>query len=164
MIIVVIMRIAVVPRGMIGGGAGRRPRSNPNVTAAAERSVDCTETAERRIRDGHNNGRAMDQPKLVRDRIPEIIRLHGQTPIVRPAARDEYGRLLRAKLVEEVDEFLCSDDPEELADVLEVLLALADDVGVGPDRLERLRSTKALNCGRFAQRLVWLGNHGSRLS
>jgi predicted house-cleaning noncanonical NTP pyrophosphatase (MazG superfamily) len=100
----------------------------------------------------------MSQAKLVRDKIPQMIRDTGVEPLTRAAGTTEYRRLLRAKLVEEVDEFLASDDPHELADVLEVLLALADDLGVDRGHLESLRKAKAFERGGFANRIVWLGN------
>lgn len=100
----------------------------------------------------------MSRVKLVRDRIPEIIRSAGEQPMVRVAAPDEYRKLLRAKLVEEVEEFLESDDPAELADVLEVLLALAAELDVDRERLEQMRAAKARERGGFAERVVWLGN------
>ncbi|HEY5986539.1 MAG TPA: nucleoside triphosphate pyrophosphohydrolase [Streptosporangiaceae bacterium] len=101
----------------------------------------------------------MSQSKLVRDKIPAIIRAKGQHAITRVANAEEYGLLLRAKLSEEVAEFLASDDdPEELADILEVLFALAEYVGTGPEQLEKLRAVKALERGGFAGRIVWSGN------
>jgi hypothetical protein len=46
------------------------------------------------------------------------------------ADADEYRTSLKAKLREEVQEFLDSDDdPEDLADILEVLHALAEHGG-----------------------------------
>jgi predicted house-cleaning noncanonical NTP pyrophosphatase (MazG superfamily) len=95
--------------------------------------------------------------KLVRDKIPEIIRDSGAEPVTWVAGAAEYRGLLRAKLVEEVDEFLASEDPNELADVLEVLLALANDLGVDRDHLEMLRASKAFERGGFADRIVWSG-------
>ncbi len=100
----------------------------------------------------------MSQAKLVRDKIPQIIRDTGAEPVTRVADVEEYRKLLRAKLVEEVEEFLSSDDPNELADVLEVLLALAGDLGVDQDHLEKLRTAKAVQRGGFADRIVWSGN------
>lgn len=100
----------------------------------------------------------MSEAKLVRDKIPQIIRDAGDEPIIRVADADEYRVLLRAKLVEEVDEFLDSDDPYELADVLEVLLALAADLGFDRAHLEKLRAAKAFERGEFADRIVWSGN------
>jgi predicted house-cleaning noncanonical NTP pyrophosphatase (MazG superfamily) len=96
--------------------------------------------------------------KLVRDRIPEIIRTTGVEPVTRIADDAEYRGLLRAKLVEETQEFLDSEEPHELADVLEVVLALADELGVDRDELEQLRVAKADERGGFAGRVVWSGN------
>jgi predicted house-cleaning noncanonical NTP pyrophosphatase (MazG superfamily) len=101
----------------------------------------------------------MRKAKLVRDKVPQIIRQRGGEPVVRVADVAEYRGLLREKLVEEVEEFLASDDdPEELADVLEVLVALAADLGFDHDYLEKLRAAKALERGGFADRIVWSGN------
>lgn len=98
--------------------------------------------------------------KLVRDKIPQIIRETGAEPLTRVADAGEYRSLLRAKLVEEVGEFLDSDDVGELADVLEVLLALAGDLGVDRDQLERLRRDKEIERGGFAGRVVLEAGHG----
>ncbi|MER7921324.1 MULTISPECIES: nucleoside triphosphate pyrophosphohydrolase [unclassified Streptomyces] len=101
------------------------------------------------------------QGKLVRDRIPQLIRDGGAEPLVHTADRDEYRVRLRDKLREEVAEFLAADDdaaPEELADVLEVVHALAADLGVDRDRLEQLRAAKAAERGGFRERVVWRGN------
>jgi predicted house-cleaning noncanonical NTP pyrophosphatase (MazG superfamily) len=96
--------------------------------------------------------------KLVRDKIPDVIRASGVEPLTRVADDAEYARLLRDKLVEEVGEFLDSDDPAELADVFEVVLALAATFGVDRDGLEALRASKQAERGGFGQRIVWLGN------
>jgi predicted house-cleaning noncanonical NTP pyrophosphatase (MazG superfamily) len=99
--------------------------------------------------------------KLVRDRIPQIIRENGAEPVTYTAGREEYRSRLRDKLSEEVTEFLDSDEetaPEELADVLEVVRALAVDLGIDADQLEKLREAKAGKRGGFADRIVWTGN------
>ena len=96
--------------------------------------------------------------KLVRDGIPQIIRSRGEVPEVRRAEPDEYHQLLRNKLKEEVDEFLASEDPEELADILEVVQTLGADLGVDAAQLEELRAGKAAKRGGFRDRIVWHGN------
>jgi predicted house-cleaning noncanonical NTP pyrophosphatase (MazG superfamily) len=101
----------------------------------------------------------LSQGKLVRDKIPQIIRSNGQEPIVYVASAAEYAARLREKLTEEVAEFLASDnDPEELADILEVLFALAEQVGTDAQHLEKLRAAKAEERGGFADRVIWSGN------
>ncbi|GAA2655088.1 nucleoside triphosphate pyrophosphohydrolase [Streptomyces spororaveus] len=99
--------------------------------------------------------------KLVRDRIPEIIRVGGAEPEVYVADPAEYRERLRAKLTEEVAEYMAADEtdaPEELADVLEVAFALAADLGVDPVQLEKIRASKAEERGGFSERIVWTGN------
>lgn len=99
--------------------------------------------------------------KLVRDRIPQIIRADGAEPVTYTAGAEEYRSRLRDKLGEEVAEFLEADEesaPEELADVLEVVRTLAADLGIDADQLEKIRETKAGERGGFADRIVWTGN------
>jgi predicted house-cleaning noncanonical NTP pyrophosphatase (MazG superfamily) len=106
-------------------------------------------------------GTVAAKEKLIRDRVPQIIRAQGDEPIVRIADPGEYRELLRAKLVEEAHKVATADDahaPEELADVLEVVLALAADLGLDAGGLERLRAAKAVERGSFTERIVWCGN------
>ncbi len=101
----------------------------------------------------------VSQGKLVRDRIPEIIKAEGLEPVIYTADAAEYGARLRDKLQEEVAEFIASDnDPEELADILEVLYALAEQTGTSRDQLEKLRAAKANKRGGFTDRIIWTGN------
>jgi predicted house-cleaning noncanonical NTP pyrophosphatase (MazG superfamily) len=92
------------------------------------------------------------EEKLIRNKIPEIIRAQGGEPIVRVADAGEYRELLREKLVEEARELATADDthaPEELADDLEVVLALAADLLLEASTLEELRVAKAAERGSF---------------
>lgn len=101
--------------------------------------------------------------KLVRDKVPEVIRSRGKVPIVRTAGQEEYSSLLRCKLCEEAEEFLVAseeEEREELADVLEVVHALAADLGMSMAELEELRRMKWLERGGFTTRTVWQGNEG----
>lgn len=101
----------------------------------------------------------MSERKLIRDKIPQIIRAQGLEPVTYVAGPDEYATRLRDKLTEEVSEFLASDsDPEELADVLEVVYALAALSGTNQQDLEKLRAAKAEERGGFANRIIWSGN------
>lgn len=88
--------------------------------------------------------------KLVRDRIPELFGGHSRT-------LDEPGfrAALRAKLQEEVAEYLESGEALELADVLEVVYALAELDGVSAAGLEEMRARKARERGGFGKRLWW---------
>ncbi|AEH36772.1 nucleoside triphosphate pyrophosphohydrolase [Halopiger xanaduensis] len=93
--------------------------------------------------------------KLVRDRIPEIIERNGETPVVRTASDDaEYEAYLLEKLQEEVDEYVESRDPEELADVLEVAHEIREFEGLSERELRDRRGRKAEEKGGFADRIV----------
>ncbi len=66
--------------------------------------------------------------KLVRDKIPSIIKENGETPVVRILDEVEYKNELEKKLYEEYKEVIEAtgdDRVEELADMLEVIRALA---------------------------------------
>lgn len=67
--------------------------------------------------------------KLVRDNIPEIIKSNGENPITRILDDEEYKKELERKLLEEYNEVLESsgdDRMEELADMLEVMISIAE--------------------------------------
>ena len=92
--------------------------------------------------------------KLVRDKIPEIIKRNGDAPITHIANDEEFSAKIKEKLQEEVDEFLKEPDAEELADVLEVIYALSDYLGVSKEDLESIRKEKADKRGRFKERII----------
>ena len=99
--------------------------------------------------------------KLVRDRIPEIIAATGSRPKTRVLDEAEYISELRRKLLEEVEEFNISNDTEELADILEVLFAIASQMGIEPMLLNELRQSKKDKRGGFEAK-VFLINVESR--
>ena len=96
----------------------------------------------------------MKYNKLVRDKIPEIIKQDGSTPITHVADDQEYWRKLKEKLKEEVDEFLRNSTEEELADVLEVINAICDFKKIDRQKLELLRKNKAKKRGSFKKRII----------
>ena len=91
--------------------------------------------------------------KLVRDRIPEIMEANGETPITRILNSVEYLNCLEAKLDEEVQEFHESKNPEELADILEVIYALAEAHGCNKQTLMEIYKQKHTDRGGFADRV-----------
>ncbi|PBC36294.1 phosphoribosyl-ATP pyrophosphohydrolase [Rhodococcus sp. ACS1] len=96
--------------------------------------------------------------KLVRDRIPEIIRLSGRKPASRILATDEYQCALIEKLFEEAQELRDADAAqqlEEAADVYEVLLAIVANSGFTVEELHSAAERKRLERGGFHDR-VWL--------
>lgn len=96
----------------------------------------------------------MKYNKLIRDKIPEIIKNKGTVPITHIASDEEYQQKLKAKLQEEVDEFLKDSNEEELADILEVIYALCDLYDIDKDKLEQLRKDKAEKRGGFKDKII----------
>lgn len=91
--------------------------------------------------------------KLVRDKIPEIIRAHGEEPVTRVLEEKEYLQELIEKLREEVEEFAETPNIEELADIKEVTIALRQALGIHAGELEDVRRAKANKNGRFKKRI-----------
>lgn len=92
--------------------------------------------------------------KLVRDKIPDIIRGEGKTAGCAVLAVQEMQVHLACKLCEEAEEYRASLEAEELADVLEVLYAIAAERGISRAELEVLRARKAEARGGFASRIL----------
>lgn len=93
--------------------------------------------------------------KLVRDRIPEIIEKSGKTCAIRILPETEYLAALDAKLQEELNEYQADKSMEELADLLEVMIAAAEARGHAFAEVEAIRREKAEKRGGFRER-IWL--------
>ena len=91
-------------------------------------------------------------PKLVRDKIPDIIRASGKNCEIDFVTGDDYIQALDAKLVEELAEYRESHSLEELADILEVIYALTHALGYKYRDLHATCCDKAHERGGF--------NHG----
>lgn len=91
--------------------------------------------------------------KLVRDKIPEIIKSSNRVPECRILDNDqEYLRYLIKKLQEEVMEFTENPCVEELADVKEVIDALSGVRGLGG--VESVQERKRKERGGFSGRIL----------
>jgi predicted house-cleaning noncanonical NTP pyrophosphatase (MazG superfamily) len=96
--------------------------------------------------------------KLVRDRIPVIIVANGGAASFRVLEQDEYRTALHAKLAEEAVELRRAAPEEqlgELADLLEVVKALAADAGHTLDEVIVAAAAKSAKRGGFDRR-IWL--------
>ena len=91
--------------------------------------------------------------KLVRDKIPEIIKADGKECKTRILSKDEYIAALETKLNEEVAEYQEYKNLEEMADVLEVLQAICLARGYSLDELEAMRIKKAKERGGFKDKI-----------
>ena len=86
--------------------------------------------------------------KLVRDKIPEIIVGNGGEPFTRILDEDEYKVELETKLMEEYNEVLLATSEErveELADMLEVITALAKLEGKSLEDVIEVKNKKCDN-------------------
>lgn len=92
--------------------------------------------------------------KLVRDEIPSIIKEDNKECEVLIAPKDVKYQLLEKKLQEEVNEFLEDKNIEELADVMEVLFALADSLGYSEEELIDVRNKKKEQRGGFYKGII----------
>ena len=96
----------------------------------------------------------MKYNKLVRDKIPEIIKKKGEVLITHIASDDEYWKKLKEKLQEEVDEFLKNSNKEELADILKIIYVLRDLYKIDKDKFEQLRKEKVDKRGGFKNKII----------
>ena len=92
--------------------------------------------------------------KLVRDKIPGIILSNGAKNCkTRVLDDDEYLKYLKLKLQEEVNEYLESEEIEELADIEEVIRAILNASNVDYSELELIRNSKAEKRGAFNDKI-----------
>jgi predicted house-cleaning noncanonical NTP pyrophosphatase (MazG superfamily) len=99
-------------------------------------------------------------PKLVRDRIPSLMRAEGKRPVEERLTREQARVWTLRKLVEEAREALRAyENPPprnprkeviaELADVEEALMAVRRTHQIMPNEVERARRKKASSKGSF---------------
>lgn len=95
--------------------------------------------------------------KLVRDKMPELLMSWGKKFEKRIASDEEYREELIKKLVEESEEFAEAGEPEELADVLEVIYALRklDEY----KDVKKLQIKKQQERGGFEKRIIIKGRY-----
>jgi len=98
--------------------------------------------------------------KLVRDRIPQIIEDSGKMPETCVVKGEDFVEALKRKLDEEVQELRSASISalaEEIADTLEVLLAIAERHGLHWEDIERLAGEKRVERGGFGTGTWLLG-------
>ena len=92
--------------------------------------------------------------KLIRDKIPGIMRAEGKNFTTHIASKEEYEQKLKEKLLEEVNEFLEEPSLEEMADIAEVFGALLAVMGYSVDQLDSKVREKSEARGAFLERIV----------
>lgn len=96
--------------------------------------------------------------KLVRDNIPQIIEQNGGKAEIRILSDEEYRLFLENKLDEEVGEYHRDKTAEELADILEVVYALAVSNGCSREELEQIYQKKHTARGGFQKKILLISS------
>ena len=99
--------------------------------------------------------------KLVRDKIPEIIEQQGGKAITKILDEKQFVEKLIEKIHEETKELSLAltnktNSVEELADMLELLHAVADYIGTPFGDVEQERQKKLTMRGGFKKRILLL--------
>lgn len=92
--------------------------------------------------------------KLVRDKIPqEINNVKGRKASYRVLNQSEYVQELDKKLFEEAHEFVEEHSIEELADLMEVVLAIMEVKNISIEEVEKARILKQNKKGGFKDKI-----------
>ena len=92
--------------------------------------------------------------KLVRDKIPEIIEQERKTHVCSTLSEQDYIAMLDQKLNEELAEYQESKSMEELADLLEVMIAVSAARGSSIEEVERIRIQKKDKRGGLEKKIL----------
>jgi len=95
--------------------------------------------------------------KLIRDRIPEIIKEAGWKPTIRALKRKEFLGALRKKVSEEARELIRAKNKKgiinEIVDIQELIDALTLEIGLSKPKIKKLQAIKRKKRGGFKKRL-----------
>lgn len=91
--------------------------------------------------------------KLVRDKIPEIIKAEGRNVKTKVLNDKEYRDELNKKLQEEVKEYLEDNNIEELADIVEVIYGILNSMDISIEEFEKIRKDKEEKRGAFKEKV-----------
>lgn len=92
--------------------------------------------------------------KIVRDNIPEIMKENSKNATFTIAKKDQIQDLLRAKLHEELNEYLLEGNVEELVDIIEVIYALAKCHGYTEEEVAKIRNQRIEERGKYEKGIV----------
>ena len=95
----------------------------------------------------------MSYGKLVRDKIVDIIKANGENPKYYKLSDEEFLNELHKKLIEEANEFIEEDNPEELADLMEVIYSIAKLKNINLEEVEQVRQNKRNKRGGFEDKI-----------
>ncbi len=95
--------------------------------------------------------------KLIRDRIPEIVKKAGWVPTVRILRKSEFLNAAKKKVFEEAEELIQTKDKEgiidEIVDIRELLDVLVSEMKLTKSEIKKFQITKRKKHGGFKKRL-----------
>jgi len=95
--------------------------------------------------------------KLIRDKIPEIIKEAGWVPTIRILKREEFLGALEKKILEEAGELIEAKDKkgisEEIVDIQELIDVLESEMKLTKLEVKKLQAAKRKKRGGFKKRL-----------
>lgn len=94
--------------------------------------------------------------KLVRDKIPTLIKKSGKNVISKKIKKGDFKHYLKIKLKEEIDEILKTESKKEIieriADIDEVLDYVAKEYNITPNDIKKEKKEKSTKKGKYNQR------------
>ena len=95
--------------------------------------------------------------KLIRDKIPEIIKAKNGMPRISVLSKTDFKKALKSKMAEETKELLKakskSDVLNELSDIQELIMAIAENYKISMNEIEKYRKRKLQKRGGFRKKL-----------
>jgi len=95
--------------------------------------------------------------KLIRDKIPGIIKEAGWVPTVRILKKSEFLKAIKKKVLEEARELIQTKDKkgiiDEIVDIQELLDVLASEIKLTKSEIKKFQIAKRKKRGGFKKRL-----------
>ena len=95
--------------------------------------------------------------KLIRDKIPEIIKKNGANPKISVLEKEQFKNALKEKLVEEAKELLEAKTDDEILNELSDVLQLVESIALNNDttlaKVEKQKEKKKVERGGFDKKL-----------
>jgi predicted house-cleaning noncanonical NTP pyrophosphatase (MazG superfamily) len=95
--------------------------------------------------------------KLIRDRIPEIIREAGWKPTIKTLRKSEFLAAIQRKVREEAKELVWAKDKkgiiDEIIDIQELLDVLASEIRITKPEIKKFQDAKRKKRGGFEKKL-----------
>jgi len=95
--------------------------------------------------------------KLIRDKIPEIIKAAGEKPYLRRLEKKEYIKEIKKKVLEEAKELIEAKNKkgilDEIVDIQELIDVLVSKVGLTKLQVKKQQREKNKKRGGFKKRL-----------